>query len=73
MNLKKYVFNWEKYNFQPIRNFAQTTVFLTLGKAQLILLALYLQMLTIQITQTDSYKYRKSAAIKKVHTFKKWV
>ena len=42
-------FHWEKWNFQSISKFAHTTELLTLGKAQLILLPLYLQMLIMQI------------------------
>ena len=49
MNWGKYVFHWEKWNFQCISKFAHTTELLTLGKAQLILLPLYLQMLIMQI------------------------
>ena len=47
--LGKYVFHWEKWNFEPIGSFAHTTEFLTIGKALLILLLLYLQILRIQI------------------------
>ena len=66
MNWVKYVSHREKWNFEPIGNFAHTTGFLTLGKALLILLHLYLQMLIMQISpQTDNNKYRKSVANKK--------
>ena len=41
----KYVFHWQKWNFEPIGIFVHTTEFLTLEKAPLILLLLYLQML----------------------------
>ena len=38
---------------------------LTLGKALLILLPLYLQMLIMKVsTQTNNHKYRKSVATK---------
>ena len=65
-NWVKYLFHLEKWNFQPTGNFAYNTGFLTLRKALLILLPLYLQMLIMQIsTQTDNHKYRKNVATKK--------
>ena len=53
-------------NFEPVGNFAHTTGFLTFGKALLIFLPLYIQMLIMQIsTQANNQKYRKSVATKK--------
>ena len=67
LNWVKYVFQREKWNFEPIGNFAYTTGFLNFRKALLILLPLYLQMLIMQIsTQTDNKKYRKSLVTKKM-------
>ena len=40
----------KKLNFEPIGNFAHTTGFLSLGKALLILLPLYIQILIMQIS-----------------------
>ena len=55
-----------------MRNFAHATEFLTLGKALLILLPLYLLMLIMQIlTQTDNNKCRKSVVTIKSIIFKK--
>ena len=52
----------KKRSFEPLGNCARTTGFLTLGKALVILLPLYLQMLPMQIsTQTDNHKYRSVA------------
>ena len=73
IELRKYVFHWEKWNFEPTGKSAYTTKFLTLGNALLILLSLYLQMLIMQIsTQKNNHKYRKGVATK-VHFLKKWV
>ena len=48
--------NWGKWHFEGIENFAHTKVFLSLGKALLLLLPLYLQMITAQISvQTDNH------------------
>ena len=66
MNWVKYVFHWEKWNFEPTGNFAYTAQFLTLGKALLILLLVHLQMLIMQIsTQAGSHKYNKKVPTKK--------
>ena len=66
MNSVKYILRWEKWNFEPVGNFAHTTGFLTFGKALLIFLPLYIQMLIMQIsTQANNQKYRKSVATKK--------
>ena len=60
-------FQFEKRNFEPNGNFAYTTEFLTLWKALLIILPLYLQMLIMQIsTQTDNHKYRQNVRTKNV-------
>ena len=65
MNYLK-IFHWEKSNFEIIGNFSHTTEFLTLEKAVLILLHLYLQMLIMQIPdQTGSYKYNKKVKTKR--------
>ena len=72
MNLVKYVFHREKWNFELTGNFAHAKEFLTWRKALQIFLLLYLQMLIIQIlNQTDNHKYRKSVATKKSTLFKK--
>ena len=72
-NWENYVFHWEKWNFEPVWNFAPTKEFLTLGKALLTLLPFYLQTLAMQIsTQIDNHKYRKSVAIS-IYSLKKWV
>ena len=56
INWDKYVFRWEKWNFEPNENSAHTAEVLTYGKALLILLPLYLQMLKMLIsTQTDNH------------------
>ena len=56
INLDKYVFHWEKWKFEPIGNSAHTAEVLAYGKALLILLPLYLQMLKMLIsTQTDNH------------------
>ena len=73
-NWGKYVFHGEKWNFEPIGNFAHTTKFLTIRKPLLILLLLYLQMLIIMLimqisTQIDNCKYRKSVETKKSMLF----
>ena len=58
--------NWVTYVFH-LKNFVHATGFLSLRKALLILLSLYLQMLMMQIsTQTDNNKSRKNFAAKKV-------
>ena len=70
--LEKYVFNWEKCNFEPIGNFGHDIKFLTLGKALLILSPLYVFMLILQIsTQADNYMQRKTVATKKSIIFRK--
>ena len=51
-NWVKYLFHLEKWNFEPTGNFAYNIGFLTLRKALLILLPLYLQMLIMQISTT---------------------
>ena len=61
MNWIKYVFHWEKKkrNFEPIGNFAHIAEILTLGKASLILLPLFVQMFIMKMsTQADKQKYR---------------
>ena len=70
-DFKKYVFQFEKRNFEPNGNFACNTGFLILWKALLIILSLYLQMLIMQIsTQTDNHKYRQNVRTKNVHSKK---
>ena len=61
MNWEKYVFYWEKRILNPSKILQiYTKEFLTLTKALLILLPLYIQMLITQIsTQTFHHKYRK--------------
>ena len=59
-NWKKYVFHWEKQNFAPTGNFAHTTEFLTWGKALLIILPLYLQMIIMQNNSAEKVqKYKQ--------------
>ena len=66
INHVKYVFHWEKLNFEPTGNFEHTTEFLILGKALLMLLLLYLQMLIVQIsTQTVKQEHSEKVNIKK--------
>ena len=56
INWDKYVFRWEKWNFEPNENSAHTGEVLAYGKALLILLPLYLQMLKMLIlTKTDNH------------------
>ena len=56
INWDKYVFRWEKWNFEPTENSAYTAEVLAYGKALLILLPLYLQMLKmLTSTQTDNH------------------
>ena len=68
------IFHWQKQNFAPTGNFANTTEVLTQGKALLILLLFYLQMIMMPISsQKDNQGYRKSAATKESTLFKKIV
>ena len=46
--LGKYVFHWEKRNFQPIGNLAHTTECLTSGKA------MYIYIDCLILTQADN-------------------
>ena len=74
-NWVKYLFHLEKWNFEPTGNFVYNTGFLTLRKALLILLPLYLQILIMQIsTQTDNLSTEKMLQLKKqVWNLKKWI
>ena len=74
-NWVKYLFHLEKWNFEPTGNFAYNIGFLTLRKALLILLPLYLQILIMQIsTQTDNLSTEKMLQLKKqVWNLKKWI
>ena len=56
MNWDKYVFDREKWGFQPIGYSAQSVKGLTLGRSLLILSPLYVQLLKMVIsTQTDNH------------------
>ena len=56
-----------KLNFEPIGNFSHNSDFFTLGKALLILLPLYLQILIMQTSsQADNRNYRKTLATKEI-------
>ena len=73
MNLVKYVFHWEKWNFELIGNFAHTKEFLTLGKALSIHLSLDLQILIIKISsQTGKHNRNKKVKTTKSTLFRKW-
>ena len=53
MNRKKYVFHWEKWNFELIVNFVNNTQFLVLGKA----LNIYIEYLMFYLNRHGKLKH----------------